>query len=138
MPLTRTLSALGATAGSVAIVIAVATSGGQGTETVTLTGCLRVGGNPVVHILRGAAAPAAGTPSSENAPAAEDYLLVSVPANLELGPMVNHRVAITGQVSQAKDGPAPPREANAAERALRRLTVQGAKEVVASCSGTGA
>ena len=124
-------------AASVAVVIALSSPGDQGSETVTLTGCLRTGSDPVVYILRGAAVPADALVPSGAAPppAAEDYLLVQIPETVDPGTMVNHRVEIAGLVSDAKSGPAPPREANAAERALKRLTVQRARDVAPNCSG---
>jgi hypothetical protein len=135
MSLTTTLStAAVALAAAIAAFLAVSTPGDQSTDPATLTGCLRTGGNPSVYLLRGAAAPVPEAPSA-TAPPAEDYLLVSIPSGVELGKMVNHRVAITGSVSDAKDGPAPPSEANAAERALRRLAVQSARDVAPNCSG---
>jgi hypothetical protein len=137
MPFTRfaSTSALAAAA-AIAVVVAVTSPGDQGTEAVTLTGCLRSGGNPAVYILRGAAAPAAvSQPSDRDAvPAAEDYLLVQIPSSVKLEAIVNRRVAITGVASDAKNGPAPPAEANAAERALKRLTVQEARETAPNCS----
>ena len=134
MSVTTTLStAAVAVVASIAAFVAVSTPGDQSTDPVTLTGCLRTGGNPVVYLLRGAAAPDTETPSTSSA--AEDYLLVSIPGGVDLAGMVNHRVAITGVVSSAKDGPAPPSEANAAERALRRIAVQSARDVAPNCSG---
>jgi hypothetical protein len=138
MTLTGTVStvALVAAAGIVAAV-SVSSPGDQGSEAVTLTGCLRTGGTPAVYILRGAgAAPDAPQPSGAALPAAaEDYLLVQIPASIKLAEMVNHRAAITGLVSDAKSGPAPPSDANAAERALKRLSVQSARDVAPNCSG---
>ena len=137
MPFTRFAgtSALAAAA-AVAVVVAIVSPGDQSTEAVTLTGCLRTGGNAAVYILRGAAAPGdAAQPSGAAAAAAEDYLLVQVPSSIKLAEQVNRRVAITGVVSDAKGGPAPPAEANTAERALKRLTVQTAREIAPNCSG---
>ena len=135
MPLIRTLGALTLAAAGVTAAVTLSTPGDQ-SETVTLTGCVRTGSNPAVHILRGAAAPTTTAPDTATGlEAAEDYLLVSIPAGTDFGALTNHRVAVTGQVSLAKAGPEPPREANAAERALKRLAVQSAKEVAANCSG---
>jgi hypothetical protein len=138
MPFTRlaSASALAAAAG-VAAVVAITSPGDQGSESVTLTGCVRTGGNAAVYILRGATATAgAAQPSGADVPtSADDYLLVQVPSSVKLAELVNHRAAITGPVSDAKSGPAPPSEANAAERALKRLTVQSAREIAPNCSG---
>jgi hypothetical protein len=138
MTVKRTASTLALVlAAGVAVVVALSSPGDQGSETVSLTGCLRTGGKPTVFILRGAEVPAdAPVPSGAAPPrAAEDYLLVQIPDTASLGELVNHRVTITGLVSDAKSGPAPPAEANAAERALKRLTVQGTRDVAPSCSG---
>lgn len=91
----------------------------------TLTGCLRGGSSAGVYILRNAS----------EAAAADDYLLVAIPQSVSPGDVLNHRVAITGQVSQPNAGPAPPAGANAAERALSRLTVKALKDVAPNCSG---
>jgi hypothetical protein len=127
----------------------------------TLTGCLRTGSAPTVFLLRGASLtddPASSGPrepfslSSQEqlagirptvsasasgllhaevrtARVAEDYLLVSTPPSL--AEHVNHRIAVTGVVS---DAAAPPAGANAAERALKRLSVKSVKEVAVNCS----
>jgi hypothetical protein len=47
---------------------------------------------------------------------------------------MNHRVAVTGAVNTAEEAPAPPDAANSAERALRRITVQGMRDIAANCS----
>jgi hypothetical protein len=98
----------------------------------TLTGCLRTGSSPTVFLLRGASLNADATPSGPRA--AEDYLLVSVPASL--GERVNHRIAVTGVVSDAGAPPPPPPAANAAEKALKKLSVKDVKEVAANCSAS--
>jgi len=111
----------------------------QDRPTVTLTGCLRTGSASTVYLLRGAANPADVTESPGDAAAArlpEDFLIASVPSGTDLSGMVNHRIAVTGSVSDAKDGPAPP-GANTAEKALKRLNAQSVKEVASNCaSGT--
>ncbi len=136
MPLIRTLGALALAAAGITAAVTLSTPGDQAAETVTLTGCVRAGGNPAVRILRGAAAPAPAAPdAAAGMSVADDYLLVAVPSGVDLGAMTNHRAAITGVVSPAKGGPEPPPEANAAERGLKRLAVQSAKEVATSCSG---
>ena len=97
----------------------------------TLTGCLRTGSAASVFILRGAAADdAAATPSGNSRP--EDFLLV--PGDVALGEHVNHRVAVTVIVSDAGAPPPPPPAANAAEKALKKLSVKGVKEVAANCA----
>jgi hypothetical protein len=96
----------------------------------TLTGCLRTGSASSVFILRGAAADDAATPSGNSRP--EDYLLVA--GDVPLGEHVNHRVAVTGVVSDAGAPPPPPPAANAAEKALKKLSVKGVKEVAANCA----
>ena len=127
----------------------------------TLTGCLRTGSAPTVFLLRSASADAPSGPrepfslsSSEQhsgigptvspsmsgllyaevrtARAAEDYLLVSVPSSL--GEKVNHRIAVTGTVSEAGAAPPPPPAANAAEKALKKLSVRDVREVAANCA----
>jgi hypothetical protein len=97
----------------------------------TLTGCLRTGSAASVYILRGAAADdASASPAGNSRP--EDYLLV--PGDIALADHVNHRVAITGVVSDAGAPPPPPPSANAAEKALKRLSVKAVKEVAANCA----
>ena len=91
----------------------------------TLTGCLRQGSGEAVFLLRGA--------SSPDEPAQRDYLLVSIPAGVEVVAMLNHRVSVVGDVYAAADGPEPPPGANTVERALRRLAVQSLSDVAASC-----
>jgi hypothetical protein len=96
----------------------------------TLTGCLRTGSAASVFVLRGAAADAAlATPSGTAMP--EDFLLVAIPDQLNLTEMANHRIAVTGVVS---DSAAPPAGANAAEKALKKLSVKSVKEVAANCA----
>ena len=99
MSLTGTLGAAAVVAAAgVIAAVAVSSPGDQGSEAVTLTGCMRRGGNPAVFILRGAAAPeGAPQPSGAEVPAAaDDYLLVQVPDAIALAEMVNHRVAVKG------------------------------------------
>ena len=99
----------------------------------TLTGCLRTGSAATVFVLRGAAADdAAATPSGAAMP--EDYLLVAVPAGVALNELVNHRIAVTGVISDAGAPPPPPAGANAAEKALKKLSVKSVKEVAANCA----
>ena len=90
----------------------------------TLTGCLRGGSSAGVFILRNAA----------DAAAADDYVLVAIPQNVAPGDFLNHRVAVTGLVSQPNAGPPPPAGANAAERALLRLSVKALKDVAPNCA----
>ena len=99
----------------------------------TLTGCLRTGSAANVFLLRGAAADQnAATPSG---PAmAEDYLLVAIPADAALSERVNHRIAVTGVVSDPGAPPSPPAGANAAEKALKKLSVKSVREVAANCA----
>lgn len=139
MTIRRTLSTLAiVVAAGVAVLVALTSPGDQGSEAVTLTGCLRTGGNPAVYLLRGAETPAANAaPAPGETAAPEDYLLVAIPSSLDLKALVNHRIAITGLVSDAKGGPSPPEEANAAERALKRLAVQSAREAASNCSTGG-
>ena len=91
----------------------------------TLTGCLRGGSSAGVFLLRNAG----------DAAASDDYVLVAIPQSVSPGEYLNHRVAVTGLVSQPNGGPAPPPGANAAERALQRLTVKALKDVAPNCSG---
>jgi hypothetical protein len=97
-------------------------------DAVTLTGCLRTGSAASVIILRGAATPVSGGQMPR------DYLLVQVPDGVDVGALMNHRVAVTGAVNTAEEAPAPPDAANSAERALRRITVQGMRDIAANCS----
>lgn len=102
-------------------------------DPVTMTGCLRTGSAETVFILRGAATGGtAGTPDQQAT--ARDYLLVQLADGVDLTAHVNHRVAITGIVSRAADGPAPPEAANTAERAMPRLSVRALKHVAPDCS----
>ena len=99
----------------------------------TLTGCLRTGSGADVFLLRGAAADQnAETPSG--AAVAEDYLLVAIPADVALTERVNHRIAVTGVVSDPGAPPSPPAGANAAEKALKKLSVKSVREVAANCA----
>ena len=99
----------------------------------TLTGCLRTGSAANVFLLRGAAADQnAETPSGTVV--AEDYLLVAIPADAALTERVNHRIAVTGVVSDPGAPPSPPAGANAAEKALKKLSVKSVREVAANCA----
>jgi hypothetical protein len=99
----------------------------------TLTGCLRTGSAGSVFLLRSAAAPEeAATPSGDRLP--EDYLLVAIPSEVSLGDHVNHRIAVTGVVSESGAPPPPPAGANAAERALKKISVKTVREVAANCA----
>lgn len=100
----------------------------------TLTGCLRTGSSANVFVLRGAAADQNGATPSGTA-AAEDYLLVAIPADVALTERVNHRIAVTGVVSDPGAPPSPPAGANAAEKALKKLSVKSVREVAANCAG---
>lgn len=134
MTRTRTLTLAAALAlGAVGAVLATSTAGDQAAEPRTLTGCLRNGSAPVVYILRGAALPAAQTPN-DSAPLAEDFVLVAVPDGTDLNAVINHRIAVTGVVIDAKDPPTAPGEANAVEKALKKIRVQSVKDVAGNCS----
>jgi hypothetical protein len=100
-------------------------------DPVALTGCLRSGSASTVYVLRGAELPTSLQPDNQMR---RDYLLVDVADGINLDAVLNHRVTITGIVSDAGEGPTPPQEANAAERALRRLTVQRMQDVAPNCS----
>lgn len=104
----------------------------------TLTGCLRSGSASTVFILRGAAQPgsAPASPAGDRLP--EDYLLVAVPEQLNLGDHLNHRIAVTGLVSEPNAPPPPPAAANAAEKALKKLSVKDVKEIAANCASQAA
>ena len=122
-----------AVVGSVAVVLVQ--SAQQPPAERTLTGCVRTGSAPTVFVLRGASIAAAEVPgpsASEQLP--EDYLLVSIPASVSLDTHVNHRVAVTGVVSEPGVGPPAPAAANAAEKAIRRLTVKSVKEIAQNCA----
>jgi hypothetical protein len=139
------LAAILIAAAGVALVLAQRSS--QTPAGMTVTGCVRQGSGPAVFILRGAAIPLAspapviardapprfedGHQPSESAVDAADYLLVSVPARVDLSAHLNHKMEITGEKS---DSAAPPAGANAAERALPRLAVSDGHEVAPSCS----
>ena len=131
---TKLIAAVAAAAvvGSVAVVLVQ--SGGQPPAERTLTGCVRTGSAPGVFVLRGASGA-----STEAAPAPgnqlpEDYLLVAIPASVSLESQVNHRVSVTGIVSDAGTGPPAPANANAAEKAIKRLTVKSLKEIAQNCA----
>jgi hypothetical protein len=103
------------------------------TQERTLTGCLRTGSASSVFVLRSAAAPdALAAPSGDRL--AEDFLLVAIPADVSLGDRVNHRIAVTGVISEPGAPPPPPAAANAAERALKKLCVRSVREVAANCA----
>jgi hypothetical protein len=108
----------------------------QERQSVSRTGCLRTGSTSTVYLLRGATAPAPGQADSPGAGAAaipEDFLLVPG-SGIDLAPMVNHRITVTGEVSEAKDPPPPPSGANTAEKALKKISVQNVKEVASNCA----
>ena len=120
-------------AGSVAVVLVQ--SGGQPPAERTLTGCVRTGSAPAVFVLRGASAGQAESPDQAGGQQLpEDYLLVSIPPAVSLETHVNHRVAVTGVVSDPGVGPAPPAGANAAEKAIRRIAVKSVKELAQNCA----
>lgn len=139
------LAAIFIAAAGVAMVLAQRSS--QTPAGMTVTGCVRQGSGPAVFILRAAAIPIA-TPAPTIARAAAprfedgdrpsvsavdtaDYLLVAVPARVDLSAHLNHKMEITGEKS---DSAAPPAGANAAERALPRLAVSDGHEVAPNCS----
>ncbi|HEX5215213.1 MAG TPA: hypothetical protein VFV98_07090 [Vicinamibacterales bacterium] len=136
MTRTRTLTLAAVLAlGAAGVVLAMSTAGDQAAEPRTLTGCLRTGSAPAVFLLRGAALPAAIAPAPDGSRLLpEDFVLVAVPAGTDLNTLVNHRIAVTGVVIEAKDPPAAPGEANAAERALKKIRVQSVKDVAGNCS----
>jgi len=95
-------------------------------QAVTLTGCLRSGSDPAIFILRGAT-------GGSDAPSPRDYLLVDVADGVNPGAALNRRVAVTGRIWPAGEGPAAPQAANTAERALRRQSVASMREVASEC-----
>lgn len=104
----------------------------QEPQNATLTGCLRTGSAPDVLLLRGASLPGeVEAPAQSQMP--RDYLVVSMPGGVDAAGLINHRVEVTGSVSDARTGPPPPDGANAAERALRRLSATGVREVAPTC-----
>lgn len=120
-------------AGSVAVVLVQ--SGGQPPAERTLTGCVRTGSAPAVFVLRGASGIQAESPDQAGGQQLpEDYLLVSIPPAVSLETHVNHRVSVTGVVSDPGVGPAPPSGANAAEKAIRRIAVKSVKELAQNCA----
>jgi hypothetical protein len=132
---TKWIAAVAAAAvvGSVAVVLVQ--SGGQPPAERTLTGCVRTGSAPAVFVLRGASAGATeSAPQADGQQLPEDYLLVSIPPAVSLETHVNHRVAITGVVSDPGVGPPPPAGANAAEKAIRRIAVKSVKELAQNCA----
>jgi len=126
--------AAAAVVGSVAVVLVQ--SGGQPPAERTLTGCVRIGSAPAVFVLRGASAPSAesAAPGTDSQQVPEDYLLVAIPPAVSLEALLNHRVSVTGVVSDAGVGPPPPAGANAAEKAIRRIAVKGVKEIAQNCA----
>ena len=104
---TKWIAAVAAAAvvGSVAVVL-VQSGGQQPPAERTLTGCVRIGSAPSVFVLRGASAtsPESAAPG-DGQQLPEDYLLVSIPAAVSLEAHVNHRVAVTGVVSEPGVGP---------------------------------
>lgn len=119
--------------GSVAVVLVQ--SGGQTPAERTLTGCVRTGSAPTVFVLRNASGAALESVApAEGQQLPEDYLLVAIPAAVSLETHVNHRVAITGVVSDAGTGPAAPAAANAAEKAMKKLAVKSVKELAQNCA----
>jgi hypothetical protein len=114
--------------------IAVADTPPVQEKTTTLTGCLRTGSASTVYILRGAALPDVSTPGHDAGPMPEDYIVVSVPNNTNLADVVNHRLEMTAVVTEPDAPPAAPPNANAAERALRRLSVRAVKDVAPNCA----
>lgn len=137
LTMSRTLLAGAGAAGAISVVLALGPAAVQ-TPATTLTGCLRAGSAQGVYLLRGASQDAAAAVPDGAGSMPEDYLLVSVPSQIDLAPHLNHRVSITGVVSSAKQGPAPPAGANAAERALKRIAVQSVREVAQNCAGNPA
>lgn len=123
--------------GSVGALVALSSPGDQG-QGVTLTGCLRTGSSATIYVLRGASEPSEpAAPGREpQAPTTppDDYVLVSVPAQIDLSAHLNHRIGVTGVISDAKDPPPPPAGANAAERGLKKLSVQTVREVASNCA----
>jgi hypothetical protein len=123
-------------AASAAALAALAGSGAPDRQAVSRTGCLRTGSTSTVYLLRGATNPAPGqaeSPGDAGAAIPEDFLLIPG-SGIDLAPMVNHRIAVTGEVSEAKDPPPPPSGANTAEKALKKISVQTVKEVASNCA----
>ena len=118
-----TLGVLGATA--------LVYAGFMGTRTpeparASFDGCLRNGSAPTVFILRGgrqAGAEGGG----------RDFLLVAIASGVNLNGALNHQVSIDGDASAAGEGPEPPGDANSAEKALRRLSVQALRDSGQRC-----
>jgi len=134
---TKWIAAVAAAAvvGSVAVVLVQ--SGGQPPAERTLTGCVRIGSAPAVFVLRGASATStesAAQPDGQGQQLPEDYLLVAIPPAVSLDTLVNHRVSVTGVVSDPGVGPPPPTGANAAEKAIRRIAVKSVKEIAQNCA----
>ena len=100
-------------------------------KTVTLSGCVRTGSASTVYILRGAADQLEGLDARA---LPEDYLIASVPNSVSLADHVNHRVEVQAAVTEPSQPPGPPEAANAAERALKRLSVRQLKELAPNCA----
>jgi hypothetical protein len=97
------------------------------TPAATLNGCLRNGSAPSVFLLRGAQ-------TADGQGGARDYLLVSVPGNVNLQGALNHQVSIDGDAFAASEGPEPPAAANTVEKALRRLAVRAMRDSGNGCA----
>ena len=134
---TRIITTAAIAVASAAVLAAWTGSIGQDRQTVSRTGCVRTGSTSTVYLLRGATAPSSGPLESPGASAAvaipEDFLLLPG-SGIDLAPMVNHRVTVTGELTEAKDPPPPPSGANTAEKALKRISVQNVKEVASNCA----
>jgi hypothetical protein len=131
---TKWIAAVAAAAvvGSVAVVLV---QSGQPPAERTLTGCVRTGSAPAVFVLRGAnSGSTESAPQSDSQQLPEDYLLVSIPPAVSLETHVNHRVSVTGVVSDPGVGPPPPAGANAAEKAIKRIAVKSVKEIAQNCA----
>jgi hypothetical protein len=95
---------------------------------VTLGGCVRSGSSASVFLLRGASAASEG---GKGMP--EDFLIATVPDRVNLSDVVNHRVEVTATISEPNSPPAAPQGANAAERALKRISLSNLKDVANNC-----
>ena len=118
----------------IALVQSNTQSGAQQQTEKTVTGCMRTGSSPTVYLLRSASVGVSESEGQQAAQQTDDYLLVAVPDSINLAVHTNHRVAITGVVSTATAGPPPPTGANAAERAMQRLTVKSVKMIAQNCA----
>src|SRR5262245_8138273 len=113
-------------AGGLAVALAASAPPAVSQErpTVPPTGCLRTGSTSSIYLRRGAAASSPAVAETPGTTAMErrfEDLLLVVPSNIDLAPLVNHRIAVTGVRTEAKDSPPPPQGANTAEKALNRL-----------------